>query len=276
MSNNKTFLNEEDWEHFLSFKSAKRYVDHMLNLMGDKDSRAERRRFQKLIFWYGNSAKGEILKNIKVLEPTNSLSHLYRARIYEAAKDSDRNKDKSNTPFKGYNQEESFVPPHENASEGRANSSNIVYLYAANDAYTSVIETAKSDADLMSVAKIRIKSHLFILDFSIFYSCEDAGELQKTIWIENFILEIAKLYQMPAETGSCIYLMCQFISEIAIKLNCQGVQFYSSKAEKVHGLKKSINYVIFDCEECEAVSSELILAKDVIENWRRQNGLSKI
>lgn len=237
MNNKKMILNEEDWEYFLSFRTAKQYVDNMLNLIDKKDSQAEKIRFQKLISWYASSRCGNSLRNIRVLNTTSSLvPPLYRSRIYDEAKDSERDTDKSNTPFKGYNQKESFVPPHENASEGRANSSNIIYLYAANDAYTSVIETAKSDTDLMSVAKIRIKSHLLILDFSIFYSCEDAGEPQKTIWIENFVLEIANLYQTPAETGSRIYLMCQFISEIAIKLNCQGVQFYSSKAEKVHGL----------------------------------------
>lgn len=277
MNSNQMLLSEEDWKYFLSFGSAKRYVEYMLNLITNKNFLTEKKRFRKLIFWYADSGRGNILKNIRVLSPTSTLDPpLYRARIYEAAKDSDVNKDKSNTPFKGYNQKESFVPPHGNASEGRANSANIVYLYAANDVYTSVIETAKSYTDLMSVATIHVKKHLFILDFSIFSSCEDAGDRRKTVWIENFALEIANLYQTPAETGSSIYLMCQLISEIAIKLNCQGVQFYSSKAEKVHELKTSINYVIFDYGACEAVSSELMLAGDVIENWRTLNGTSEI
>ena len=259
-------LFDRDWDYFLSYGTAQRYVSHMLQIIDSIENESEIQKFRDLIHWYGSLQNGNTCLNIYPIAPIYTL---YRARVYKKSNDIDCNIDKSRTPFKGYNAKDSFIPPKCLISEGRANDNEIVCLYVASNSYTATCETMQDINDTMSIASIRLKEYLYVLNFSVFSSSIMLCNRKQTIWIQNFALEISKLFQLPCDTRHCVYKLCQIIADVAVKeLHLDGISYYSSKAHQQPGITKNINFAIYNYKKCEPVSSELVSAQYATENMR--------
>lgn len=76
-------------------------------------------------------------------------------------------KNKEETGFWGYDEENSFVPKNSDLiNDGRANPAFIKYLYTAEDPYTAMVEVRPYLKSKVSIAEIKVKESLNIVDFS--------------------------------------------------------------------------------------------------------------
>lgn len=261
--NNIEHLSDSDWEFYLSYKPAKKYVNYILETISTPGF--DIGQLKKIIQWYATCTSGTIFENIKPIEK-NYL--FYRARIYDRSKDIHYGKGKDNTPFKGYDAEASFLPPTNCLSAGRANKQGIPCLYVANNIYTAVSETFKTPSDQISVATISLKEHLYVLKLAQLYSAVSVGIEQRTLWAQNFALEITRLFQTPTLPNSNTYLVCQAISKIICDLDLDGITFYSSKASEIRGNEPNVNIAIFSPQKCEAISSKIVFASDILKEGK--------
>lgn len=238
----------EDWDYYKNY-NCREYIEEILESL-QKDNRfLVDFRFQKLLMWFSKEGN-EYGATQKIL---NKGMVLYRARIYDKRADSN---EKDESRFNGYGKLESFVPPESvYIKEGRANPSNVRYLYASRNCCTAIAEVnppLKSDA---SVAEIMINKSLCILSFDSCSSSSTGPDDDEKRWKRNFIIEITRLFNTPSEKQG--YILCQYISEFAKNLGYDGISFRSSKIKTDQDKNTDVNYVIFNFDKCEAVSSKL-------------------
>ena len=144
--------------------------------------------------------------------------------------------------FEGYDEKNSFVPPANVATPGRANPERIVYLYTATDIITAIGETRPRIFDHISVAKIQLQRNCRFADFS---SIEKTDELSLD---QAKMIEIERAFSRPCREN-IDYIPTQYIAEFVKSLGYDGILFRSSF------VPGGINVTIFDPKIARAIAS---------------------
>lgn len=204
--------------------------------------------------YFGNPLLLKLMHYYSMHTETNDIvkkdSSMFRGRIYCEPDADSRYKDVSKNPFKGYDEKNSFVSP--NPAENRCSPKFIPYLYVAKQEDTAIYEINPSINDYVSIAEIKAKQNLKILDLNIDVSPVAGQNEEIKKWFNLFMFSVSMLFSTPVnENKKENYLLCQYISEFVKLLGYDGIKFKSSK------LCYGINYVIFDCNKCKAINSRL-------------------
>ena len=265
--------NDEDWNYYLQ-NTPDNYLKGMLTSLLEENRFFVDYRFLKLLLWYVSEG-GKFCTTELTIKKDSSL--LYRARVYSEEKDKaererERVTEKDNNCFLGYNKTGSFIPPKGAfVGNGRANPSGITYLYTANDPFTAIAEVNPPLKAEVSVATIVAKDNLRILNFANVHSSSTGEDTERVEWICNFVLALTRIYNTSALGEN--YLLCQYVSEFAKNIGFDGISFRSSKVKIVFIKNEGINFVIFNHQKCEAVSSELYYIYDRNFEVKRKDSL---
>ena len=174
-------------------------------------------------------------------------------RNYEKTLNSPKNKylkEKLDRGFQGYDAEDCGAPPSEKAKAGRCNSEGVAYLYVAQEEHTAVAEIRPHTKDTISLATLRPKRDLKLVDF--FYDEKDTVHGEKFFY-NTIQEEFSKINR--GEIGE--YLSTQYITSLVENLGYDGLRFHSSL------VKNGTNYVIFHPQDCEPCSSKICYLLDV-------------
>ncbi len=159
-----------------------------------------------------------------------------------------------NQLFKGYNADESGVPPPNFTRSGRVNPEFIRYLYLCEDEITPIYEVRPIINQFVSVAKFEVKRDLKIYDLTQnFVRKDDIYNLD----IPTLFDFIGWHFSEPYNGTPIEYLPTQFLSEEIRKMGFDGLRFESSIK------KDGMNVVIFEPNECTAVSSDIFQVKNI-------------
>lgn len=204
--------------------------------------------------YFGNPLLLKLMHYYTMHTETNDIvkkdSSIFRGRIYCEPDADSRYKDVSENLFKGYDEKNSFVSP--NPAENRCSPESIPYLYVAKQEDTAIYEINPSINDYVSIAEIKVKQNLKILDLNIDVSPAAGQNEERKKWFNLFMIAVSNLFSTPVrEDEKENYLLCQYISEFVNLLGFDGIMYKSSK------LCYGINYVIFDCNKCKAINSKL-------------------
>lgn len=177
----------------------------------------------------------------------------YRSRIY---KENETTK-KSNQEPKGYSIAESGAPdPKYCINANRCSPTYISYLYMSNSKETSIKEIGATLESTISIAKIKPKKELRILDLSVDRCMVASTKKQK--WINKIIERIRDIFATLNNSPE-VYIVCEYLSEFFKMNKYDGVCYTSSKSSN----ENEINYVIFKQENCEISSPELFEITDI-------------
>lgn len=183
----------------------------------------------------------------------------YRARIYNPGDPIGQEPN-----FRGYDKAGSFVPPEKIISPaGRINPDGIKYLYTASDIATAIAEVNPHIGNKISVAKITIKQPLHIFNIAINDCGIDVPHFPAASdWLQKFVLGLSLTFQQPySQNGN--YYLCQYISEFVKLWGFDGICHYSSKINADDKDCIGKNYIIFNTDKCEPISSELYYIADM-------------
>ena len=149
--------------------------------------------------------------------------------------------------FWGYNEKDSFVNLNKYAvEEGRCNYRYNPCLYTADNERVAISEIKPLVREVVSVAKIKNKEDLRLVDL----------RLNKD---NEFINAIAKFFvQSPTLENPDAYIYTQAISAFVRSCGYDGLVY--SSCQVIGG----INYVIFNYDKCEAISSELYTVNNLL------------
>lgn len=165
-----------------------------------------------------------------------------------------KNKWKRNVRFKGWNSKESGAPPADLIGNGRANPDHIRYLYLSEDSVTPVYEVRPIIGDTVSVAKFKLNRDVKLYDLTLeMNNKESEGNLA----LPRLYNTIGEMFSRPYNGDVSKYLPTQYISEEIKNLGFDGLRFRSS----LH--KDGINVVLFNPDDCKALSSDLIDVKGI-------------
>lgn len=251
-------LTEQDWQYYLAFEPYA-YVENIRAGLKRDNRFFVDVRFRKLLFWLLKDGMSHYYTQ-KILEPTKVIAGniLYRARLYKAG-----DKINQEPEFHGYDKAGSFVPPDSCLLlDGRISPSGIKYLYTASDIKTAIAEVNPHINNQVSVAKIIIKSSLHIFNMAIrdcgidVKDCPAASD-----WLQKFVLCLSGAFEQPYE-NSGDYFLCQYVSEYVKLWGFDGICHYSSKVIRSANCA-GINFVIFNYNKCEPVSSEMYFVGDI-------------
>lgn len=161
---------------------------------------------------------------------------------------------KKNVRFKGWNAEDSGAPKADLIGNGRANPDHIRYLYLSEDSVTPVYEVRPIIGDTISVAKFKLKKDvkLYDLTFDIHDIVDD-----DVVELPRLYNTIGEMFSKPYNGDATKYLPTQYIAEEIRNMEFDGLRFRSS----LH--KKGINIVLFNPEDCIAISSDLVELKEI-------------
>ena len=186
----------------------------------------------------------------------NENDLLYRARIVTDTKllNTEEN-------YYGYNSKESFVAPSNKTSDMRANYKNIPYLYASNNPYISLVEVRPRFGSQVSIATIRVKNPIEILDFTSRNIPKAMTNTKK-----NLFSDLSHMFSKPITRDDDVieYIPTQFIAEYAKKLGYDGIAYGSSLVEEEYAKSLSrYNIVVFNYSECEPIKSNLFVVDSI-------------
>ena len=81
-------------------------------------------------------------------------------------------------------------------------------------------------------------------------------------WLQKFVLGLSLTFQQPySQNGN--YYLCQYISEFVKLWGFDGICHYSSKINADDKDCIGKNYIIFNTDKCEPISSELYHIADM-------------
>lgn len=187
-------------------------------------------------------------------------SVLYRARIYTELDAQEKFDSNNDVLFQGYDQIGSFINKEfDHVSDGRCNPKWIPYLYASKSEKCCIHEVRPRIKDFVSVAKIKVKTNLKIIDFSCsasWYEKEEFKEITQGIKNSILCIHLGELFSEPHRNEND-YLITQYISEKIKNAGYDGIAYKSSLYDGFN----DVNYVIFNYDNCEAVSSRLCRIK---------------
>lgn len=152
--------------------------------------------------------------------------------------------------FQGFDASGSSAPPSGSAGSGRCNPEGVSYLYAALEEHTAVAEIRPFIKDAISVAMLKPVRDLRLVNFDFEPSAVVNGR--------DFLFDdIRRDFCMINKTQNGDYFITQFIASLIEHLGYDGLCFRSSL------VKDGTNYVIFDPENCPAISSKLVYLSEV-------------
>ncbi len=161
---------------------------------------------------------------------------------------------KKNVRFKGWNAEDSGAPKADLISNGRANPDHIRYLYLSEDPVTPVYEVRPIIGDTVSVAKFKLKKEVKLYDLT--FNMHDINN-NEVIELPRLYNTIGEMFSRPYNGDATKYLPTQYIAEEIKNMGFDGLRFRSS----LHN--EGINVVLFNPENCNAVSSDLVEVKGI-------------
>jgi len=157
--------------------------------------------------------------------------------------------------FEGFDAQGSGAPSYEKVSAGRCNPEHTVFLYTANDKHTATAEVRPYIRDAVSIATLSVQKDLRLVDF--YYEFNKDGFRN----IDNvFFDKIRQEFSLLNKGNKDDYLITQYLSLLAEHQGFDGIRFRSSLVEK------GINYVIFNPDNCVAISSEMYILRKVEYN----------
>lgn len=155
--------------------------------------------------------------------------------------------------FKGYNGKESTAPPAEKTPSGRANPANIRYLYLCEDKETPIYEMRPIIGQKLSIAKFKLNRDVKIYDLTLNSEISANGDSDDTSLFQS----IGVMFSVPNDGQEAEYIPTQFLAEQIKRMGFDGLRFNSS----LHS--GGINVVLFNPDDCTAVSSDLIEVSDI-------------
>lgn len=180
--------------------------------------------------------------------------YLYRARIVDNEKGINKERN-----FYGYDAQGSFVTRTEFTRDGRANYRYIPYLYCATHPYIAMAEVRPRIGSKVSIAKIKVKETLTLLDFTIKNKPSKMTDAKK-----NLFDSLSELFSKPVTKDDDIldYIPTQFIAEYAKYIEYDGIVFSSSVTpEYKNKYSDRYNVVVFNYDKCEAIKSNIVKVK---------------
>lgn len=189
-------------------------------------------------------------------------STYHRARIYTDVDAEKRYLSNEKNVFQGYDKDNSFINAKRDfVSAGRCNPQWIPYLYMSDSIECCIHEIRPAINSYISVATILVNQPIKILDLSTDTIALMKHDNSKEILpsIPNGVLAqyLSGLFSTPYQIDAD-YLITQYISE-KIKEHYDGIAYKSS----IYDGESNTNYVIFDYDKCEAISSKLYKVKSV-------------
>ena len=160
---------------------------------------------------------------------------------------------KKNIKFKGFNSKESTAPPASITPDGRANPENIRYLYLCEDKETPIYEMRPIIGQNYSIAKFKLKRDVKIYDLTQNRESSIDEERNGT----SLFKLIGTMFSIPNDGKKSDYIPTQFIAEKIKRMGFDGIRFDSS----LH--QGGINIVLFDPDDCTAVSSDLVEVSEI-------------
>ena len=159
-------------------------------------------------------------------------------------------KERIESGFQGFDAKGSSAPPWNKAVAGRCNPKGVAYLYAALESQTAVAEIRPHIKDTISIALLKPVRDLKLVNFD--YD-PDAVVDGKDFLFNN----IQKDFSVRDIDRDDDYLVTQYITALIENLGYDGICFRSSL------VKDGTNYVVFDPDTCQVVSSELCFLSEV-------------
>jgi hypothetical protein len=149
------------------------------------------------------------------------------------------------------------APPSSITKGGRANPTNLPYLYVATSPETAIAEIRPHRGALVSVSRLILKSPLHVIDLSKleahlspFLVGDD--RLDKLFLLRPFLDSLPIKYCTPVqpEDESINYLPTQFLCEFIKSMGYDGLKYHSS----LHDSGDNIAFFAVDCCNIEAPS----------------------
>lgn len=241
---------------------------------------------------YADSENHPFLENIVKLHlhynPAQQVimdgTKLYRARIFTGKPNSD-----PSAVFKGFDEENSFVPPRASVKGLRANYEYQPALYAADDVSTAICELKPLKGQVVSVAEIIVNDEL-----TIFYLADDNNTasvdgLTMEMLITKYLLGLLFSEPVSSSDRPIEYIATQYIAgyirDIPLKHIDDAKAYYETLKDKWPGYVEQIsqnydgiayksrfsdgtNYCIYDYLKCKAISSKLYEITDSTVKWK--------
>lgn len=210
------------------------------------------------IIWNENWRYAEIMSEPKYMErlrnsgyDTTKLAEMQANYVKVLnAPETKRFKEKLDRGFQGYDADDCGAPPPELASAGRCNSDGVAYLYIAQEEHTAVAEIRPYVGDTISIATLRPKRDLKLVNLDYDPSAVVSGS-------EFFYNEIQQEFSQVNKGQKNDYLITQYITSLVAHSGYDGLCFRSSLVED------GTNYVVFNPADCEAISSKICYLKGV-------------
>ena len=192
------------------------------------------------------------LENLKNINYDSAKLEELRTNYYNIlnSPESARIKDKLDRGFQGYDADGCGAPPSEKALAGRCNCEGVAYLYAAQEEHTAVVEIRPYVEDTISIATLKPIRDLRLVNLDYDPSVMISGA-------EFFYNEIQQEFARVNRGQKNDYLITQYITSLAEHLGYDGLCFRSSLVED------GTNYVVFQSDNCKAVSSKICYLKGV-------------
>lgn len=194
------------------------------------------------------------LQNARTEESESGLAAAIREYYKRQAESITKNPEyqkfvkRSAAGFEGFDAKGSGAAPFDKATAGRCNPQNVSYLYTSNNAHTAVAEVRPFIRDSVSVATLKPKRDLRLVDFYYQYDENGAIMITDALW-HNIRREFSAINKGNIDE----YLVTQFISALAQYAGYDGLRFRSSL------VYEGTNYVIFDGDICPPVSSKMYI-----------------
>lgn len=174
-------------------------------------------------------------------EVIEKSSKLYRSRIGYA-------KGSTNNSRIPYSIDDMGIPPTEVISNGRANPMGINYLYTADNIGTVLAEVRSWKESLVSVAEIKVKENLLIVDLTDIIELDSPFRPYKTLTKDIEAIKILQAFSRdlskPINPNESIieYIPTQYICELIKSKGYDGIKFRSS-------LSDGNNVVLFNMDK---------------------------
>lgn len=159
---------------------------------------------------------------------TNKIT-IYRSRIIREEDIGNQSNGIKQETYSGYDYENSKEPPFGCSSNGRCNSANISYFYAADTEYTSLVEVKANILDFISLAKFKVVKPIMLADLTLIKGQEHYVFEKALVDIFRFIATDTKDYKIS-----------QYVADLFRKYGFDGIKYGSS-------LSSGHNYTIFNC-----------------------------
>ena len=153
--------------------------------------------------------------------------------------------------FQGYGEIDSGAPPANYTKEGRLNGVGISFLYTSNDSDTVIYELRPTREEIVSVAKFITRKDLRFADLT-----QERSEGIHIRKLSDLIGLIAYEFAIPQYAGHN-YAFTQYLAGQFMNMGFMGVVFDSSLNPQ------GKNYVFFNPNDCEAISSHLHKVFDI-------------